>query len=197
MISLTLKSGKQSTLDSSFMCIINAIADEFRRHSYIMSADFFDEYEKERYKKFQQEKATVNEYKSSLKFLCQCLEIYHNRKVILLVDEYDVPLEGAYVNHFYEEMIDFIRELFGAVLKTNESLYFAVLTGCLCIGNEAPSSLGSKIPHQVVNARVFLLDSIIWISIQFFQEPTVSILVLRTQKCKRCVRIMVCQTSIQ
>lgn len=137
VISLTLKSGKQSTLESSFACLINAIADEFRRHSYIMSSDFFDEYEKERYKKFQQEQAAVNEYKSSLKFLCQCLEIYHNKKVILLVDEYDVPLEGAYVNHFYEEMIDFIRELLGAVLKTNESLYFAVLTGCLRISKES------------------------------------------------------------
>ena len=137
VISLTLKSGKQSTLESSFACLINAIADEFRRHSYIMSADFLDEYEKERYKKFQQEKATVNEYKSSLKFLCQCLEVYHNKKVIVLIDEYDVPLEGAYVNHFYGEMIDFIRELFGAVLKTNESLYFAVLTGCLRISKES------------------------------------------------------------
>lgn len=149
VISLTLKSGKQSTLDSSFACLINAISDEFRRHSYVLSSEFFDEYEIERYKKFQQERATVNEYKSSLKFLCQCLEVYHQKKVILLLDEYDVPLEGAYVNHFYEEMIDFIRELLGCVLKTNDSLYFAVLTGCLCVVNDAPSSLGSKEPRQV------------------------------------------------
>lgn len=138
VVSLTLKSGKQRTLESSFSCLVYAIADEFQRHSYILKEkDLFGEEDIEQYKRYQNKKADINEYKQSLKFLCCCLENYYDNKVILLLDEYDVPLEGAYVNHFYPEMIDFIRELLGAALKTNDSLYFAVLTGCLRISRES------------------------------------------------------------
>lgn len=77
--------------------------------------------------------AGIEEYKDSLKFLCRCLEDWHGKKVIILLDEYDVPLEGAYHYGFYDEMVYFIRGLFEATLKTNNSLYFAVITGCLRI----------------------------------------------------------------
>ena len=66
-----------------------------------------------------------------------CLLYTSNRKVVILIDEYDVPLAKAYENGFYDEMVLLIRNIFGNVLKTNESLAFAVLTGCLRIAKES------------------------------------------------------------
>ena len=76
-------------------------------------------------------------YITALKFLSHCLEKYHNKKAIILIDEYDVPLESAFFKGFYDEMIDFLRSLFESALKTNVSLEFAVITGCLRISKES------------------------------------------------------------
>lgn len=137
VISLTLKGGKQNTLESSFERIINEISGEFERHSWILNEDILSLKSKIKYEKFMNEEYEVQDYKGSLQFLSQCLEIAYDNKVIILIDEYDVPLEGAYSNGFYAEMVDFIRELFGSVLKTNKSMYFSVLTGCLRISKES------------------------------------------------------------
>ena len=75
-------------------------------------------------------------YITSLKFLSNCLSKYHNEKVIILIDEYDVPLENAFFEGVYNEMISFTRSLFESALKTNPSLEFSVITGCLCISKE-------------------------------------------------------------
>ena len=77
------------------------------------------------------QKAPYSRYVTSLKFLSDCLKSFHQKNVIILIDEYDVPLEQAYFSGFYEEMIFFIRSLFESALKTNNSLEFAVITGCL------------------------------------------------------------------
>lgn len=81
--------------------------------------------------------ASTAEYTHSLKFLSDCLERYHHQKVIILIDEYDVPLENAYFRGFYERMTDFVRSLLESALKTNENLQFAVITGCLRISKES------------------------------------------------------------
>ena len=74
---------------------------------------------------------------SSLKRLSALLEKHYGKKVILLIDEYDVPLDKAFQYGYYEEMVTLMRNLLGNVLKTNSSLYFAVLTGCLRISKES------------------------------------------------------------
>ena len=76
-------------------------------------------------------------FKESIKTLSQCLEQYYGKKAIILIDEYDVPLENAYFCGFYDKMIGFIRSLFESALKTNDSLEFAVITGCLRISKES------------------------------------------------------------
>lgn len=81
--------------------------------------------------------AAREEYADSLKFLSKCLYKYYGKKAIILIDEYDVPLENAFQRGFYNEMIDFIRSLFESALKTNDSLEFAVITGCLRISKES------------------------------------------------------------
>ena len=73
----------------------------------------------------------------SLKTLALLLEKHYGQKVILLIDEYDVPLDKAFQAGYYNEMVSLIRNLLGNALKTNDSLYFAVLTGCLWISKES------------------------------------------------------------
>ncbi len=137
VISLTLKSGKQSTLESSMKLLRRTLANEFRRHRYILKSEYLMEDEKETFMKYLREELEPYEYKDSLNFLCMCLKMATGKDVIVLLDEYDVPLEGAYEYGFYKEMVDFIRELFGSTLKTNDNLYFAVITGCLRISKES------------------------------------------------------------
>ena len=109
---------------------------EFERHYYLLDSDMPDEM-KERYKSILSGHTDLDVLKGSVQFLSNCLERYYGRKVILLIDEYDVPLENAFVCGFYDEMIDFIRALFESALKTNPSLGFAVITGCLRISKES------------------------------------------------------------
>lgn len=137
VISLTLKSGKQATFEGCMRALKSNLADEFSRHRYILKDSVMTENERVRFESYMNQEASDEEYKESLKFLCKCLENWHEKKVIILLDEYDVPLEGAYHYGFYEKMVDFIRGLFEAALKTNSSLYFAVITGCLRISKES------------------------------------------------------------
>ena len=65
--------------------------------------------------------------------MCSLLEKHYGQKVVLLIDEYDVPLDKAFNHGYYREMVDLIRSMFGAALKTNDSIFMAVLTGCLGI----------------------------------------------------------------
>lgn len=69
--------------------------------------------------------------------MSKCLQKYHKKNVIILIDEYDVPLENAYFEGFYDKMISFVRSLFESVLKTNTALEFAIITGCLRISRES------------------------------------------------------------
>lgn len=137
VISLSLKSGKQAEFESCMCGIRNVIVDEFRRHSYILRDDCLLPNDKEDYLKYMSGTRDYMEYKDSLKFLSYCLKSWHGKPVIVLIDEYDVPLEGSFVYHFYDQMVDFIRGLFESTLKTNESLYFSVITGCLRISKES------------------------------------------------------------
>ncbi len=136
VINLTLKDAKQPNFELAYEAIKWQIADEYARHAYILNDEKFSD-EKEAYLKIKRRTADRSAYNNSIKFLSQCLEKYYGRKVIILIDEYDVPLENAFTEKFYEEMIGFIRSLFEAAFKTNGSLEFAVITGCLRISKES------------------------------------------------------------
>ncbi|MDR1699936.1 MAG: AAA family ATPase, partial [Lachnoclostridium sp.] len=137
IICLTLKASGKRNFRSSINKLTEALISEFDRHSYILDSHNISSNKKNDYMKILNKSATIDDYSGSLKFLSNCLEQHHNKKVIILIDEYDVPLENAFFNGFYEEMIDFIRSLLGDALKTNPSLEFAVLTGCLRISKES------------------------------------------------------------
>lgn len=136
VINLSLKSAKQPTFELAYISIRRRIAEEYKRHEYILEHQAL-KHEKERYLKILKEQGEEGDYIDSLYFLSECLEKYHNKKVIILIDEYDVPLENAFFEGFYDRMIKLIRSLFESALKTNSSLEFSVITGCLRISRES------------------------------------------------------------
>lgn len=137
VIFLTLKSAKQKEYALSYAMIVRELADEFKRHQYIVKSPQLSEEEKQRYQNICDEKAEPVFIYDSIKFLSQCLYKVSGKKVIILIDEYDVPLENSYFEGFYEEMISFVRSLFESALKSNPYLEFSVITGCLRISKES------------------------------------------------------------
>ncbi len=149
VIKLSLKSAKQPNFREAALQLRDEIVSEFNRHIYIKNSDALTEEEaklfnelsvtkkRDELKNENEMKEEIGRYATALKTLSVCLKKYHNENVIILLDEYDVPLENAYYNGFYDEMVGFIRSLFESALKTNDALEFGVVTGCLRISKES------------------------------------------------------------
>ena len=136
VISLSLKSGKQDNYDLSYTMLKRQIVSEFSRHRYVLRGEM-DAAQREKYQAILGESKEPALYIDALRFLSECLYHYHGRESVILIDEYDVPLENAYFQGFYDEMIGFIRSLFESALKTNPYLKLGVVTGCLRISKES------------------------------------------------------------
>ncbi len=137
VITISLKDMNKADYESAFEFFKSAVSEEFGRHDYLSVSSKLNEAEKEKFVSIRDEKAKDTIYQSSLRFLSKCLSKHYNKNVIVLIDEYDVPLENAHFRGFYDKMADLIRSVFESVLKTNPSLEFAVLTGCLRISKES------------------------------------------------------------
>ena len=138
VISVSLKSMKQYSYELAFDMLKKAVREEYKRHwEMVEAAGILGEEEIGRYQRIRDLKGTENDYADSLKFLSECLYTCTGQKSILLIDEYDVPLENAYFSGFYDRMVALIRSLFESALKTNDNLEFAVVTGCLRISKES------------------------------------------------------------
>ncbi|MEE5994758.1 MAG: AAA family ATPase, partial [Oscillospiraceae bacterium] len=137
VISVSLKGMEKETFQKNMELFRTLIADEFERHRDILESDRITARRKRHFENICNEDASDTIYESSLKILTDCLYAVHQKKVIILIDEYDVPLQNAWLNGFYDKMVKFIRSLFDAALKTNDSLEFGVLTGCLRISKES------------------------------------------------------------
>ena len=136
VISLSLKSMKQGSYEEAFHCLKEEIADEFKKHLELLGK-LETEDDRKKYDQLANRRAPGEEYLNSLQFLSQCLYSCYGSKAVILIDEYDVPLENAYFRGFYDRMVDLIRSLFESALKTNDALEFAVVTGCLRISKES------------------------------------------------------------
>lgn len=158
VIFLTLKSAKNTDFYGAFMGIRDQIIEAYEEHEYVVDSPDVREENREEFQSFikarsiyekslekcrsQKDKGDlfrkeVEHFKRSISFLCSCLKQYYGKNTIILLDEYDVPLESAFYGGFYEEMVSFIRSLFEQSLKTNKNLEFAVITGCLRISRES------------------------------------------------------------
>lgn len=142
VIFLSLKGVEGLTYEEAFEAFVRIMGKEVNRVSFLADSDKLTQIEREQYKgltimkngrlAFDKEKLI-----SSLQLLSQLLYKHYGKKVVILIDEYDVPLDKAFQNGYYNEMVSIIRGLFGQALKTNEFLQFAVLTGCLRISKES------------------------------------------------------------
>lgn len=139
VINLTLKSAKQEDFETAYYMLQVEIASEFDRHRNIIEngKERLTPKEYEQYMKIADEEADQRQVRASLKLFSKCMYKITGKNTIILIDEYDVPLENSYFRGFYEEMADFIRSLFESALKTNDYLQFAVITGCLRISKES------------------------------------------------------------
>lgn len=137
VISISLKSMKQPSFELALTEFKKIISNEFRKHREVTESDKIFDSDKEDFLNICNRRGDYSMYNTSLNFLSNCLYEVYGQKVIVLIDEYDVPLENAYFNGFYEDMINLIRSVFESVLKTNDSLEFGVLTGCLRISKDS------------------------------------------------------------
>ena len=135
VIFLTLKGVEGLTFAKAKSMLSEIIKDEADRHYILNSSEALTSVDREAFMKI----LTGNEenIENSLKTLSRLLYKHYGKKVVILIDEYDVPLDKAYQNDYYHEMVSLIRGLFGQALKTNDYLQFAILTGCLRISKES------------------------------------------------------------
>ena len=139
VLNLTLKSATQENFESACYELQAEIASEFDRHRNIIEQEKerLTPKEYEQYLSIADEQADERLVRGSLKLFSKCMYKITGRNTVILIDEYDVPLENAYFRGFYEKMAAFIRSLFESALKTNDYLQFAVITGCLRISKES------------------------------------------------------------
>ena len=137
VISVSLKSMKQASYTNAFYMYKNLIAKEYEKHKIILESDKILDSEKKVFQNIMEQRADQNVYLNSIRTLSDILAKYYEKNVIILIDEYDVPLENAYHEGFYDDMTNLIRSCFESALKTNPSLEFAVLTGCLRVSRES------------------------------------------------------------
>ena len=142
VVSLTLKGVDGLTFEKAKNKLLKLVALEADRFDFLKNSDKLTDNEKQRYGalvRMQDGKYAMDEdtLESALQTLSELLYRHYGQKVIILIDEYDVPLDKAYQNGYYREMVSMIRSLFGEALKTNEFLQFAVLTGCLRVSKES------------------------------------------------------------
>ncbi len=137
VIAISLKGVDADSYTKAKAQIIKIINREARRHRFLLKSENLDSFDKELLTQLLSRQMEEDTITSSLQELTEVLEAHFSKKVVVLIDEYDVPLAKAYENGYYDKMVLLIRNLFGNVLKTNDSLAFAVLTGCLRIAKES------------------------------------------------------------
>ena len=137
VVFVTLKDMEGNDFRTACSMAASAIRCEAARFDFLSTSTALTEDEKKQYAKLCRWDMDSDTLAGSLKTLCQMLRKHYGRKVVLLIDEYDVPLQKAFYKGYYDEMVQMLRSMFGQAIKTNDSLELAVLTGCLRISKES------------------------------------------------------------
>lgn len=137
VVFISLKGATGSTYEKANSMIKQLVAEEYQRHSYLADSDILDSIEKDQFNRIRSISLNEGDLENSLRTLTRLLCKHHNQKVILLIDEYDVPLDKSFLNGYYDDMVSFIRIFLGEALKTNNNTEFAIVTGCLRISKES------------------------------------------------------------
>ena len=151
-IFISLKEMKSLTFDAQISSFSNVIYELLEKNLEILSSDQLSDTTKDILKKLHNRSSSVEDLKISLRVITNALYTYYQQKVIVLIDEYDVPLQAAYQNNYYEEMVEFLRSVFSSALKTNDALEKGVMTGCLRISKESIfTGLNNFTAYSVLN----------------------------------------------
>lgn len=137
VIFITLKDMKSISFEKQIDKFRILIQEVINKNDELIESCYLNKTEKEDLIKLLNKISNLVELEESLKKISQCLMKHYGKKVIILIDEYDVPLQSAYINGYYDEMVDFLRSVFSTALKTNDALEKGVLTGCLRIAKES------------------------------------------------------------
>ena len=137
VVFVSLKDVDGLTFENAYGKLRDILRAEISRLSFLMQSEQIVEDDKYSFERFLREQDTLDDVQKSLKMLSSLLYQHYGQKVILLIDEYDVPLDKAFQHGYYKEMVALIRSLFSRALKTNDFLQFAVLTGCLRVSKES------------------------------------------------------------
>lgn len=136
-IFISLKEMKSLTFDAQISSFSNVIYELLEKNLEILSSDQLSDTTKDILNIQHNRSSSAEDLKISLRVITNALYTYYQQKVIVLIDEYDVPLQAAYQNNYYEEMVEFLRSVFSSALKTNDALEKGVMTGCLRISKES------------------------------------------------------------
>lgn len=151
-IFISLKEMKSLTFDAQISSYSNVIYELLEKNLEILSSDQLSDTTKDILNKLHNRSSSVEDLKISLRVITNALYTYYQQKVIVLIDEYDVPLQAAYQNNYYEEMVEFLRSVFSSALKTNDALEKGVMTGCLRISKESIfTGLNNFTAYSVLN----------------------------------------------
>lgn len=151
-IFISLKEMKSLTFDAQISSFSNVIYELLDKNLEILSSDQLSDTTKDILNKLHNRSSSVEDLKISLRVITNALYAYYQQKVIVLIDEYDVPLQAVYQNNYYEEMVEFLRSVFSSALKTNDALEKGVMTGCLRISKESIfTGLNNFTAYSVLN----------------------------------------------
>lgn len=151
-IFISFKEMKNLTFDAQISSFSNVIYELLEKNLEILSSDQLSDTTKDILNKLHNRSSSVEDLKISLRIITKALYTYYQQKVIVLIDEYDVPLQAAYQNNYYEEMVEFLRSVFSSALKTNDALEKGVMTGCLRISKESIfTGLNNFTAYSVLN----------------------------------------------
>ena len=152
VVFLSFKSCKGKTYEEIYSSIITIIAKTFQEYEYILGKEIFSKTEVAEYNSVKSKAANKTVVNFSILMLCDFLHRYYQKKVLILIDEYDTPIHEAYLNGFYKDAIDFLRILLGNALKGNEHLQKGILTGILRVSKESMfSDLNNVEVYSVLN----------------------------------------------
>ena len=136
-IFISLKEMKNPTFEEQIATFKDIVKNVVLQNKELLESSYVDESDQIILQDFRFLRSSLNQLKYSLKTVSRCLNHHYHQKVIILIDEYDVPLQSAYQNNYYDEMVDFLRSVFSSTLKTNDALEKGIMTGCLRISKES------------------------------------------------------------
>ena len=136
VINLSFKDAKANDWNNCYALLVSEIVSIYKQHIYLLESDILYDFEKDEYNKILRKTARSTDYQNSIKQLSEYLERYHHEKVVILIDEYDTPIQAGY-GKFYDEVVSFMRNLLSGAFKDNANLYKGIITGILRVSKES------------------------------------------------------------